>query len=59
MAIHVREDQPGYADKLVAEAIELQDRATPIKGAANIRPPSESSQSGQLQEQIPQKKEAE
>jgi hypothetical protein len=57
MAIHVREDQPGYADKLFAEAIELQDRATAIKGAANIRPPSESSQPAQ--EQIPPKKEAE
>jgi hypothetical protein len=59
MAIHVRDDQPAYADKLVAEAIALQDRATAIEDAANIRPPSQSSQSAQSQEQIPLTKEAE
>jgi hypothetical protein len=37
MAIHVRDDRPAYADKLVAEAIKLQDRATAIEAAANIR----------------------
>jgi len=59
MAIHVHEDQPGYADKLVAEAIELQDQATAVEEAANIRPKSEPPQPAQLQEQIPPKKEAE
>jgi hypothetical protein len=35
MALHVRQTQPMYADKLVAEAIELQDRATAIEDAAS------------------------
>jgi hypothetical protein len=34
MAIHIREIQPMYADKLIAEAIELEDRATAIDDAA-------------------------
>jgi hypothetical protein len=59
MAIHVREDQPGYADKLVAEAVELQDRTTAIEEPANIRSPSEPPQPAQLQEQFPPEKEAE
>jgi hypothetical protein len=36
MAIHVRDNQPGYADKLVAEAMELQDRATAMAAATCI-----------------------
>jgi hypothetical protein len=59
MAIHIREDQPAYAEKLVAEAIELQDRATAIEDAAHTRPPSESPQPVQLQEQVPPRKEGE
>ena len=37
MALHIRETQPMYADKLVAEAVELQDRATAMEDAANLK----------------------
>ena len=55
MANDAREINPEYADKLVAEAIELQDRATAVEEAVHVRPP-EPQQPAQLQEQIPPKK---
>jgi hypothetical protein len=58
MAIDAREINPEYADKLVAEAMELQDRATAIEEAAYLRP-SEPQQPAQLQEQIPPEKDDE
>jgi hypothetical protein len=37
MAVDAREINAGYADKLVAEAMELRDRATAIEAATNPR----------------------
>jgi hypothetical protein len=37
MSIQVRETSVEYADKLVAEAVELQDQATAIEEAATKR----------------------
>ena len=34
-ALHIRDSKPMYADKLITEAIELQDRATALENAAN------------------------
>jgi hypothetical protein len=56
MAIDARELHPGYADKLVVEAMALQDRATAIEETANTRPPSEAPQPIQLQQQVRPKK---
>jgi hypothetical protein len=42
MAIDARKINPEYADKLVVEAMGLQDRATAIEDTASIRPPSEA-----------------
>jgi hypothetical protein len=59
MAIDARELHPGYADKLVAEAMALQDQATAIEEAANMRPPSEAPQAIQMQQQVQPKKDDE
>jgi hypothetical protein len=59
MALAAREINAEYADKLVAEAMELQDRASAIEEGTYLRSPSEApTRPAQLQEQIPTKKEA-
>ena len=59
MAIDAREINPDYADKLVAEAIELQERATAIEEAAMVPPPSDAPQAPAQQQQQVQPKENE
>ena len=57
MAIQVRDIEPGYAEKLIAEAIELQERATAMENAAHASgPPDGSQRAVQQQEQVPLKK---
>jgi hypothetical protein len=57
LALQVRDRDPGHADQLVADAIELQDRAMAIEEAAGVVPlPDVQQQQAQQQQQVQPKK---